>query len=183
MKQYIYKFTFPNDKVYIGRTDNFNRRLAEHKYGFINNFNSKLYNALRKYGWDNIIIEVIEEVQTIEEAITSEYKYIVHYNSIINGYNSTYETSIGGDVWINRKDTQEYIDFCEKMKVINAGPNNGMFKKKHSEESKQKLKEKAKGRFSLPWFINKYGEEEGTIKYNDRCTSLSIRNLKLYGKI
>ncbi len=38
------------------------------------------------------------------------------------------------------------------------------------------MKDKAKGRFTLPWYIQKYGEELGTQKYNDRCQALKNRN-------
>ena len=50
----------------------------------------------------------------------------------------------------------------------------------HTEESKNKMKEKAKGRFSLPWYVERYGEEQGTEKYNNRCQALKNRNYEKF---
>jgi group I intron endonuclease len=175
MKQVIYLFSFPNGKHYVGRTENFSNRLAEHKYNSKRR-KYKLYNAINMYGWDNIDKKVIEEVVDLKDAIIAEYKNILKYDSINNGYNIINDTSAGGNVWDGRTDTQEYLEFCDKMKQINTGETNGMFGKTHTEEAKAKQKEKAKGRFSLPWFIEKYGEEEGTAKYKERNEALSNRS-------
>lgn len=90
-----------NCKIYIGKTYNdINYRFKEH----INNaykidydtldyrYNTKLYNAIRKYGPENFKIELIDK---FEEDILEqkEIEYIAKYNSYHNGYNST----LGGD--------------------------------------------------------------------------------------
>ena len=43
------------DKVYIGVTNNFNRRMSNHKY----KANNKLKPDIDKYGWDNFIKEIL----------------------------------------------------------------------------------------------------------------------------
>ncbi len=177
MAYYIYLFSFPNGKHYVGRTHDFLGRLASHKYKSKIKRKFILYFAINKYGWDNIDKKVIDEVKTLQQSIIKEYERIVEYDSVLNGYNSTYNTKDGGNVWIDRKDTQEFKDFIEYMKDVNGGKNNGMFGKNHSEESIEKQKQKAKGRFSLPWFIERYGEIEGQKKYEDRRLFLKSRNL------
>ena len=47
----IYKLTFPNGKFYIGQTINWKFRKKNHKRC---STNSKVNNAIREYGWDNI---------------------------------------------------------------------------------------------------------------------------------
>jgi hypothetical protein len=91
------------------------------------------------------------------------------------GYNDTYKGS-GGDNWKGRRDSDEYMDFISKMKKVNQS--NRMHRKTHSEETKQKLKEKAKGRFSLEWYIDRNGKEEGIRLYEERRLWLKSRNLK-----
>ena len=59
------------------------------------------------------------------------------------------------------------------VQINNEGRMHG---KVHANNSIEKMKEKAKGRFTLPWYIQKYGEELGTQKYNDRCQALKNRN-------
>jgi len=174
-KHVIYKLTSPSGKVYIGRTVNFYNRMKDHKHEAKDGNIRPIYKAIRKYGWDNFTKEIIDEVYTIEEAIIRESKYINEYNSVKNGYNSTYNTEGPGDIWEGLEDTEQYKEYTKKMAKISSGKNNPMYGKKHTEEAKAAQKQKAKGRFSLPWFISKYGEEIGTQKYNDRCQSLSKR--------
>lgn len=54
----IYKITNPNGKIYIGQSTNIDKRFYRYKRleckGQI-----KLYNSLKKYGWDAHIIEII----------------------------------------------------------------------------------------------------------------------------
>jgi group I intron endonuclease len=178
MAYYVYLFSFPNGKYYVGRTNNFEDRLIGHKSKAKKRKKSILYFAINKYGWDNIDKKVIDEVKTLQQSIIKEYERIVEYNSVLNGYNSTYNTKDGGNVWIDREDTQEFKDFIEYMQKISVGEKNSMFGKNHSQESIVKQKEKAKGRFSLPWFIERYGEIEGQKKYEDRKLFLKSRNLK-----
>jgi hypothetical protein len=52
-----------------------------------------------------------------------------------------------------------------------------VYGKTHTKETIKKQKEKAKGRFSLPWFQDRYGIDEGTKKYQERCQWLRERNL------
>jgi hypothetical protein len=58
-----------------------------------------------------------------------------------------------------------------------GNPNELPFGKLHSDDTKQKQKEKAKGRFSLEWYIDRNGNEVGTKMYEDRCYFLKNRNL------
>lgn len=52
---------------------------------------------------------------------------------------------------------------------------NGMVGKKHSLSSREKQKEKSVGRYSLDWFRERYGEDEGRKKYAERSMKLSNR--------
>ena len=68
------------------------------------------------------------------------------------------------------------MEFIEKMKLINNL--NRMHGKSHSNTTKKLQKQKAKGRYSLQWFKDRYGEIDGEVKYNERCIWLKSRNLK-----
>ena len=102
-------------------------------------------------------------------------EYILKYNSLLEGYNCTYKTEDGGDKWDGLRDTEKYDRFVQKMKNIMIGENNGMYGKKHDESSKLLQKEKAKGRFSLQWFKDRYGDDEGEMKYKERSEKLRNR--------
>lgn len=175
----IYLLKFPNKKHYVGRTQNsLQQRLTEHLTRATRKIQHPLYYAINKYGWDNVEKIQLYEAQTEKELIMKELEYIIQYDSFNNGYNLTLNTEIGGDNWKGRRDTPEYEAWKEHMSEAMKGAANGMYGKTHKESTKSKMKEKAKGRFSLPWYIEKNGREEGTQKYNDRCFKLKNRNLK-----
>jgi hypothetical protein len=63
-----------------------------------------------------------------------------------------------------------------KSDFISGHNPNGMTGKKHNLEAREKQKEKSVGRYSLSWFIGRYGEEIGIKKYAERNKKLSNRN-------
>lgn len=93
----IYKATnTQNNKVYIGQTiKSLSQRVSEHKCraSYADSHN-KFYNAIKKYGWENFIWEVVEESETwTQNELNEKEKYYIQlYDSIENGYN----TLVGG---------------------------------------------------------------------------------------
>lgn len=88
----IYKVTSPSNKIYIGITNDLKHRKCRHK------LNSKIPEchfsfAIAKYGFDNMIWEVIDLAKNYETAHELERRYILHFDSYNNGYNST----LGGE--------------------------------------------------------------------------------------
>ena len=96
---YIYKYTYPNGKVYIGQTTtSVEKRWQEHVSNS-RQLHSKMVcdAAIKKYGKENIKIEVLEEVEVddkkptllVEKLNELERKYISEYDSanIAKGYN------------------------------------------------------------------------------------------------
>lgn len=56
-----------NGKVYVGQSINIYERWAQHKYKSIYpeelGYNSAIHAAMRKYGFENFIFEIIEECE------------------------------------------------------------------------------------------------------------------------
>ena len=84
----IYKITnINNNKVYIGQSNNLERRYKEH---FIWNLNNKQYidELIQDLGEENFSFEIIEECEL--EVLDEREKYwIEYYNSFYEGYNKT----------------------------------------------------------------------------------------------
>lgn len=59
----IYQFTNNiNGKIYVGQTVDYKKRIRDHKFNYHKGSkNTIFYNALRKYGWENFSIIIIEE--------------------------------------------------------------------------------------------------------------------------
>ena len=93
---YIYKISFPNNKIYIGlTTTSIEQRHKEDKQCALGNSKPYLiYKALRKYDMiETFELEQIDTADTLEELCEKEKEYIKQYNSHYiegNGYNMTY---------------------------------------------------------------------------------------------
>ena len=88
----IYKAEFPNGKMYIGKSKDFDSRKIKHSYS-ARYYNTKFTNAINKYGFDSIKWEIIFETEDVDILNQKEIEFISKYESIKNGYN----ISTGGD--------------------------------------------------------------------------------------
>lgn len=115
MKGYIYKITnIVNKKVYIGQTkQSVEQRFIQHKsHARTGNSHHKLARALRKYGDENFIIEIIEECD-FSILDDRERYWINFFNSVNEGYN----TLLGGQdksCYYVVENEQEIIDYYLK---------------------------------------------------------------------
>lgn len=104
-KSGIYKITnLVNNLSYIGQAkDIYERYYNHHIYDYLR-LDYDLYKAMRKDGFDNFIIEVVE-LCPIEQLDEKEIYWIQYYNTYNNGYNMTK----GGQFWspdIHSKETE-----------------------------------------------------------------------------
>ena len=83
---YVYRITNKiNNKKYIGITNNYKRRFSEHKKKFST---SAIHRAIKKYGEENFIFEVVFSELSLEESCEKEIKLIQLENTLVpNGYN------------------------------------------------------------------------------------------------
>jgi group I intron endonuclease len=83
-----------NDKKYVGITRHpIKKRWREHLSASKAGSKYKFHKAIRKYGNDNFIVNVIETVNNETDLLTKEIAYIEKYNSFKCGYNNT----LGGE--------------------------------------------------------------------------------------
>lgn len=117
-----YRVTNLNDKkVYIGKTtQTLSQRKSAHLQSVKGGSESNFHRAVRKYGNDSFIWEVLGEYDTIEEMDYAEVNYITEYDSYKNGYNMTK----GGDGGLTyKKGTELYERTKHKLgKWKNGNP-------------------------------------------------------------
>lgn len=124
--QGIYKITnLINNKVYIGKTNNSERRWKDHqRLAFLvdnKEYNKILYQAIRKYGLNNFKFEIIEEILDYNISSEREQYWINYYDSYNKGYNETLGEDGGsqkghclGELNGRAKLTQEDVIFIRK---------------------------------------------------------------------
>jgi group I intron endonuclease len=179
MKSGIYKITNETTgKFYIGSAKDIDWRWFEHKRDLRlkSHCNPKLQHSWDFYGEDKFTFVVLEEVEPDKQKLFErEQYYLDTFKPYIRGmgYNIS-PTASGGDNITYHPDRDAFI---EKMSEISSGENNPMFGRTHRRDSVAKQREKAKGRFTLEWFIEKYGMEEGKIKYDTRRSMLSCNKV------
>ena len=92
----LYKHTFPNGKVYIGITSQDPEKRWENGKGYLRLNKSgepmqkKMYNAVKKYGWKNVLHEILAVTNSKHEIEDLERKYITeiyHSDKKEFGYN------------------------------------------------------------------------------------------------
>ena len=83
----VYKHTTPNGKVYIGITQQKPEDRWKNGRGY--NKGQLFYKAVLKYGWDNIVHEILYENLSKEDACAKEMELIAKYksNQREHGYN------------------------------------------------------------------------------------------------
>lgn len=104
--EFIYKIENKvNGKVYVGKSKEPNKRIEQHK-SLVGKKRHKFYDAIKYYGWDNFVFEIIDSSENnINELETF---YIKKYDSIDNGYNYT-TGGDGGDTFTNRDDISKLL--------------------------------------------------------------------------
>lgn len=134
----IYKYTSPSNKVYIGQTINEEKRKREHKdYSYSNRDNMPFHAAIRKYGFESFLYEVVYEgfFNTTEESTKKlnemEQYFIKKYDSYNTGYNATK----GGDSVRGYKWTEKARENHSKRVY-----------KPHTEETKRSISETLTGK-------------------------------------
>lgn len=126
----IYKITNPKGNVYIGQSRNLVNREKQYSNYKHSHRQVKLYNSIKKYGWDNHVFEIIEEC-SFEQLNIRERYWQEYFDCINNGLNCLYTKT-------NVKPCEFSKETKEKMRIAQTG-------KKHSKETINKMSEKRKG--------------------------------------
>jgi group I intron endonuclease len=133
-----------NDKVYVGSSQDIERRFYLHKH-YLNkgkHINQHLQNAWNEYGEENFSFSILEQIDNIEQLLEKEKECIIHYNSINRefGYNICEDTTAP---MVGRKHSE-----FSKQKMIQSklGDKNSFYGKHHTDKTKSILREQMRGR-------------------------------------
>lgn len=132
----IYKIISPTNKIYIGQTRDFNKRIEVYR-NLRCKKQSKLYNSLKKHGYDHHKIEIIE-ICEVGDLNDKEIFYIKKYDTFgtIHGLNLTN----GG-----LQNTTMSEETKRKISIGRMGEKHHFYGKKINEEWRRKLSISHKG--------------------------------------
>lgn len=133
----IYKYTnLITNKIYIGQTST---SLKERSQSNGSNYKGcpLFYSAIKKYGWDSFSADILDEVDTQEEANKLEEYYIKYFNS--TDRNVGYNIAPGGGAGVMSEGTRLKISKSAKERYRDK-TKNPMYGKKHSIESLEKMR-------------------------------------------
>ena len=175
-----------NHKIYIGLTNNFERRWMEHKRRYLDifssSYNCKLYRAFRRYGLHNFTFSILEECSSDILGEREQY-WINYYNSFYSGYNMT----LGGEGW-GRKNFKKVYQY-DKQGFFLKDFNSCLEASIEVKVSQESIKECCRGnRFSsagFQWSYNKVDNLNNIIIEGTPVVqfSLSGERIKLFSSI
>lgn len=91
MKKFIvYEHLFPNGKRYFGITCKTPEKRWQNGTGYDKNHQPVIYNAIQKYGWDNIQHLILFSDLSLEEACEKEKELIAEYKTNCSRYGDLY---------------------------------------------------------------------------------------------
>lgn len=125
-------------KVYVGSSIDIHDRILDHKQMLKKDkhHSPKLQNSVNKYGVENFLFEMIEECSK-EFLVEREQYWIDLFSGYTNGYNSRPKASNN----LGFKFSEESKERIRKsQKGLQAGSKHPLYGKKHSEETKQKMR-------------------------------------------
>jgi len=150
----IYKITSPSGKIYIGQSVNIERRKEQYKRLSCKS-QPRIYNSLKKYGWEAHKFEIIEEC-SLEDLKERETYWKQYYVNKIGWKNVLFcELYDGGEgprseetkLKISQKSTGQKRNEETKLKISEAKKGHKFnLGKHHSEETKIKISESNKGK-------------------------------------
>lgn len=168
-----------NGKRYIGITS----QIPEYRWckGKGYNYNPYFTHSINKYGWDNFEHIIVAQGLSKDEACNMEIELINKYNT--TSRDSGYNMTNGGEGILGYHHTKE---LKEKFQIKFSGENNPFYGKHHSDETKELISIKNKGKLSgenHPLYGTHRSDDVKEKISNARKQKYSKDNHPLYGKV
>lgn len=130
----IYKITSPSGRIYIGQSiDIYKAWNKRYKSGHCKN-QSKLFNSIKKYGWDSHEKEIIHQIEYNEAELNRLEKYYEELYDSTNPKTGLNLRKGGGSAGRMSEETRK------KMSESHKGEKNYWFGKKLSEATREKMR-------------------------------------------
>lgn len=144
-----------------------------------------LQKAIKKYGYENFETKIIEKCYSDEELNEREIYWINYYNAVNDrSFYNIAEGGTGGNTYAGKTE-EEMIEIANKISEGLKGSNNGnkgqyigeknsFFGKHHTEEAKERIRKKLKGRPKPEGHGEKVSKGlKGKVRSKEHCENLS----------
>lgn len=143
-KFYVYMYTSPSGKHYVGRTHQTQRQRAGIEGCGYKNCTA-FWNAIQKYGWENFTYRILEEDILENNIDERELYWMSYYNSSTdrNGYNLKIPGDNGGTTFSSEaisRLAESHLNKKTNNKVTDEKERRKPRRPKTSEETKEKLR-------------------------------------------
>lgn len=132
-----------DNRMYIGKSNNWECRWKRHLRAVRNGNKTKLYNAIRKYGQENFVCRLIETCDSEDAAYAAEREWIVYFQTRDDRFG--YNLAEGG-----RGGTSEVTAMLNRARIVTSSTRRKMSlihqKQKCSSETRALLSAVQKGR-------------------------------------
>lgn len=116
---YIYKITNPTGKVYIGQTDNIERRKSQYRR-LRTKKQAVLHCSLLSHGWDKHIFEIIETITTDEDLTLILDEKEIYYIALYRCNKYRYQEDGGMNLTDGGTGVKRGRKLTEKERLVNA---------------------------------------------------------------
>jgi group I intron endonuclease len=169
----IYRIINPKGKIYIGQTTNFEQRKNYYKRNSATKTQIKLFNSIKKYGFDAHLIEFIEECDINQ--LNDRERYWQDFYNVIgeNGLNLRLTKSNDKSGYLSEETKNKLSLFKknnpEKHKhILNYCDN--WKGRKHTEETKYNMRLSALGKKKTAEHISKLPQNQKGYKRKNKLT-------------
>lgn len=185
----VYMHTCPNGKKYIGITSKKTYERWKYGHGY---HKQKFFNAIRKYGWENIKHETICQVESLKEAAEIETKLIAEYKTYEDefGYNVSPETC--GDYGMPKprhtEETKKRMSDAAKARPMETRNLTGLLTHQHISVKGQRHNISAEGKYNqfkscAKRVVQFDGEMHPIALYDSASTASRINNFNAYNPL
>jgi hypothetical protein len=187
MKHYVYRIDDPITKEFYIGSRSCKCAIEDDKYmGSMKTWNpdnkSRLVKTILKSNFRKIETTIKYETKLIQENIANPLNRNYHIPSVgfYAGFINKQHT------YTSKKKISLGVSRARIENKLSTGENNPMYNKIHTDMSKCIMQEKARGRYTLEWFIEHFGEKNGYEKYLNKnkthSKDISGKNNGMYNK-
>lgn len=184
-----------NLKIYVGQTKSLKRRWKSHRDRLANkNYNHPLYNSIRKHGIENFSMQEIENFDNLDDCNEAEEFWInffqsrnreFGYNIAFGGNNKNHSDETKMKLSKIKTGTKLSFETKQKMSMSRTGNKNGMFGKKHTPETIEKMRLAKEGKYEgekNPFFGKTHTEEIRKLLSETHIGLQAGENNPMFGK-